>query len=219
MAGARGHFAPFAPSLGVLLLLGLTPGASGVPHRQSTELSPFGPDSYILSQGSNSFSTNCSLEALGVVRERLSGNFLWIRRAGKVYLILEDRVLEEAHALFDPLRQLDPEHEAIARRQSRLEAEEQTLEREQEELEKELDKLSDEEDNSAQAPARRSLERRQRDLEPRLRALESQERDCDSVEREIDEREDALEKKIEAKLWRLIDESIERGIARPEENR
>ena len=63
------------------------------------------------------------------------------------------------------------------------------------------------------------LPRRQRDLEPRLRALETKERELDAVEREIDEREDAFEKKIEAKLWRLIDESIVRGVARPDEIR
>lgn len=69
------------------------------------------------------------------------------------------------------------------------------------------------------ASARRSLERRQRDLEPRLRALEARDRELGAVERSIDEREDALEKKIEARLWRLIDESIARGVARPDENR
>lgn len=207
-----------APSLGVLCLLLLTQAASGLPLRQSP--SPSGPDVYILSQGESSFSTNCSLEALHAVRERLSGNFLWIRRAGKVYLIREDRTLDEAHALFAPLRQLDPEHEALARRQERLGAEQEALEREQEKIEQELDRLSDEEESGERAKsARRGLERRQRDLEPRLRVLKSKEREIDAVERSIDEREDALEKKIEEKLWRLIDESIARGVARPDENR
>jgi hypothetical protein len=209
----------FAPSLGVLLLLCLTQAASGLPRRQSTALSSSGPDAYILSQGENSFSTNLSLEAMGAARVRLSGDFLWIRRAGKVYLIRDDQTLNEAQALFAPLRQLDPEHEALARRQSRLEAEQEALDREQEKIEQELDGLADEEENGERASARRGLERRQRDLEPRLRALESKERELDQVERSIDEREDALEKKIEARLWRLIDESIERGLARPDENR
>jgi hypothetical protein len=208
-----------APSLGVLMLLSLTQAATGLPRRQSPTLSPSGPDAYILSQGENSFSTNCSLEALGAVRERLSGDFLWIRRAGKVYLIRDDRTLDEAHALFSPLRQLDPEHEALSRRQSRLGAEQEALDREQEAIEEELDGLSDEEENGERESARRGLERRQRDLEPRLRALQARERELDAVEREIDQREDDLEKKIEARLWRLIDESIARGVARSDETR
>jgi hypothetical protein len=216
MASACGRL---APSLGVLLLLSLTPAASGLPRRQATALSSSGSDAYILSQGGSFFSTNLSLDALGAVREATSGDFLWIRRAGQVYLIREDRTLGEVRALFAPLRQLDSEHEELARRQSRLEAEQKTLDREQEEIEQELDRLSDEEENGERASDRRSLERRQRDLEPRLRALESKERELDRVERTIDEREDALEKKIEARLWSLIDESIERGIARPDENR
>jgi bla regulator protein BlaR1 len=214
MAGGR-----LAPALGVLLLLSLTQAASGLPRRQSPALPRSGPDAYILSQGENSFSTNCSLEALGAVRERLSGDFLWIRRAGKVYLIRDDRTLDEAHSLFAPLRQLDPEHEALARRQSRLSAEQDALDHEQEEIEQELDRLSDEEENSERASDRLSIERRQRDLEQRVRALQARERELDAVERSIDQREDALEKKIEARLWRLIDESIARGVARPDEIR
>jgi bla regulator protein blaR1 len=216
MAPAHGKL---AASLGVLLLVALTQAASGLPRRQS--LSPSGPDAYILSQGENSFSTSCSVDALLAVKERLSGGaFLWVRRSGKIYLIRDDRTLDEARALFAPLRELDPEHQALARRQKRLGAEQEPLEREQEKIEQELDRLSDDEEKGERTTAaRRDLERRQRDLEPRLRALETREQELDAVELEIDEREDALEKKIEAKLWRLIDESIARGVARPDENR
>ena len=205
--------ARLAPSLGVLCLISLAQPASGAPG-----------DAYILSQGASSFSTNCSLDAVEGVRDRLSGNFLWVRRAGKAFLIREERTLDGARALFAPLRDLDPEQQALARRQEKLESEQEAVDREQDEIEQELDRLSDEEDNGKgegerEASTRRSLERRQRDLEPKRKAIEERERELDALERSIDAREDALEKKIEAKLWRLIDEAIASGVARPDEDR
>lgn len=211
---ARGRL---ALSFGALLLFCLTQTASGLPRRPSTELSSSGPDAYILSQGENSFSTNLSLEALGAARARLSGDFMWIRRGGKIYQIRDAKTLREAQALFAPLRQLDPEHEALARRQSLLNEEQEALDREQEKIEQELDRLTEEEKNPERAAARQANERRRRDLEAKVRALESKERELDQIERSIDAREDALEKRAEEKLWRLIDESITRGIARPDE--
>lgn len=214
---ARGKL---ALSIGVLWLISLTQAAIGLPRRHSLETASFGKDAYILSQGGSSFSTNCSLNALEDVRESLSGNFLWVRRAGKVFVIRDERSLDAARALFAPLRDLDPEHEALARKQSSLEREQEALERQQEEIEQELDKLSDEEESGQRSTsARKSLERRQRDLEPQARALELKERELDGLERAIDQREDAIEKKAEARLWHLIDESILSGVARSEENR
>jgi hypothetical protein len=206
-----------ATAFGLLSLLSLTHAASGLPYRQSPAVSRSAPDEYVLSQGEHSWSTNVSLETLGTMRDRVAGDFLWVRRAGKAYLIRDGRTLDEAHSFFAPLRQLDPDHEALASQQARLGAEQGVLDREQEEIEQDLDRLSDEQESSARQSARRSLERRQHDLESRVRLLEARERELDAIERSIDAREDAIEKKAEAHLWRLIDRCIATGIARPGE--
>ncbi|HSS44166.1 MAG TPA: hypothetical protein VLO07_02405 [Thermoanaerobaculia bacterium] len=172
-------------------------------------------DAYVLSRGGHWSSTNESLEALRGVQRRFSGEFLWVRRAGKQYLIRDRRTLDEAQTLFAPLRRLDPERAALRPRQARLERQQAAMDREQEKLERELDGLADDPEARDQGPARRRLERRQRELETRMHALEQEERELEAVERSIDEREDDLEKRAEAELWLLIDRSISSADARP----
>jgi hypothetical protein len=204
-------------SLGALLLgCMIAPGEAWAGQSKGpTLVSDRARDAYVLSRGGHWSSTNGSLEGLRAVQRRFSGEFLWVRRAGKEYLIRDPRTLEEAQSLFAPLRGLDPERTALESRQSRLESKQTALDREQEGLERELDRLTDDSEQSDQERARQDLEGRQRELETRMRALEEKERELDSMERSIDERENALEKKAEAELWRLIDGSIARGVARP----
>ncbi len=74
-------------------------------------------DAYVLSCEHHVFSTNASLEEVEVVNSGFSGDFLWGRRAGRQFVIRDARTIEEAQRLFDPVRQLDPEREALRRRQ------------------------------------------------------------------------------------------------------
>ncbi len=101
-------------------------------------------DSYVLSRG-HSMSANGSIEELEVLRKLYAGDFLWARRSGSAYVIRDPRLLEEAAALFDGLRALDPEQTALERRQEQLGREEERLDLEQERLEIDSDRLSDEE--------------------------------------------------------------------------
>ena len=192
-------------------------GAAGGQSKETILVSDRAGDAYVLSRGGHWSSTNESLEALRAVQRRFSGEFLWVRRAGKEYLIRDHRTLEEAQSLFAPLRELDPERAALRPRQSRLESEQTKLDREQEKLERELDRLTDDSEARGEEATRGRLERRQRELESKMRALEGEERELDAVERSIDEREDDLERKAEAELWRLIDRALARGLGRPAE--
>ncbi|MGH9315534.1 MAG: hypothetical protein ACRD1P_00260 [Thermoanaerobaculia bacterium] len=191
--------------------------AAGGQSQETILVSDRAGDAYVLSRGGHWSSTNESLEALRGVQRRFSGEFLWVRRAGKEYLIRDRRIIDEAQSLFAPLRRLDPERAALEPRQSRLESEQAALDREQEKLERELDRLTDDPEARDEESARRRLERRQRELESKMHALEQEERELGAVERSIDEREDALEKKAEGELWGLIDRALARGLGRPAE--
>ena len=80
---------------------------------------------------------------------------------------------------------------------------------------------SDDEDDDALAPAHLSdadqheLEQQMSEIRARQREVQAADRDLERVERDLDAREDAIERDAEAKLWALIDEAIQKGVAKP----
>jgi hypothetical protein len=210
------------------------PGGSGL--QQSTD-SP-SADSYVLSTGDNSLSTNLSLDEYMRVRQKQSGDFLWFRRAGKAYLIDDPATLAQARELFTPLRALEPEQEDLRRRQEALNEKEQELDGRQEDLERRMEALTENDgettgdgddasmDTEEAAPPteaeRAEIEKELADLRsqeealrPGLREMEAKNRELETVERSLDAREDKLEKEAEAKLWVLIDDAVRKGLATP----
>lgn len=175
-------------------------------------------DSYVLSRG-HSASVNGSIEQLDALRTRYPGDFLWVRRSGAPYLIRDAKFLEQAAALFDTLRELEPEQDALEHRQEQLSREEESLDREQERLDMESDRLSDdgsdESDESAGEGPYPAIEEQQRDLESRQSDLAARQREVDAIEQDLDRRAEALEQQAEAALWKLIDGAIREGLATP----
>jgi hypothetical protein len=217
-----------ALSAAVLLFAGLAatpaaaaPGGSGPKHssRHSNE------DSYILSLGNSSTSTNISIDEYARLRGERAGDFLWFRRAGKAYLIEDPATLKEARALFAPLRALEPEQEDLRRREEALDEKEQGLDRQEEDIDRRMDPGNgedewDDDDAGAQiAPAsdadQKELERQRSEIRSRQREIEAASREIERVERSLDAREDAIEREAEAKLWTLIDAAAKRGLAKP----
>jgi DNA repair exonuclease SbcCD ATPase subunit len=175
-------------------------------------------DAYLLTRGEHGLSTNLSLEEFVDLRKMFSGEFLWVQRGGRKFLIRDRAVLGQAQALFEPLRTLEPEREALQARQRDLADEESPLEREQEEIDRKAEELEDDHGENA-AAARRDLQRRQDDLRQRMRRLEARERELDTIEHLFDEREDVLEKRAEERLWQLIDAALARGLGERLESR
>jgi hypothetical protein len=175
-------------------------------------------DAYMLTRAKHGLSTNLSLEEFVDLRKMFSGEFLWVRRGGRRFLIRDRAVLGQAQALFEPLRTLEPEREALRARQRGLADEESPLEREQEEMDRKAEELENDHGESA-AAARRDLQRRKDDLRPRMHGLEARERELETIERSLDEREDALERRAEERLWQLIDAALARGLGERLESR
>jgi hypothetical protein len=198
-------------------------------------------DSYVLAMGSHTMSTNLDFDAFARMREKRTGDFLWFRRSGKTYLVEDPATLREAQGFFASLRELEPEQEALGRRQEELSDLEQQLDREQDEIENRMERLTGEDEVEAEsdgdddaefmvteqtAPPTEEeraaidheldeLRGRQDALRPRQRELEAKDRELDAVERSLDARESKLEREAEAKLWKLIDASIASGVAKP----
>jgi DNA repair exonuclease SbcCD ATPase subunit len=167
-------------------------------------------DAYILARGDHFWSTNCSIQDLHNMRRKLSGTFLWFRRAGDAYVIRDPATLEAAWSLFAPLDALEPERAELRARQQRLEEKERALEKEEAALDRIGDRLSDADEDG---PKGRDVENKKRALEERQRELEALQRPEDERDRALDEREEAIERKAEAELWRLLDRAINQGIA------
>ncbi len=160
-------------------------------------------DTYVLNRG-NSASVSGSFEDLGTLRRRYDGDFLWFRRGGTAYVIRDPSLLSEADAFFDPLRRLEPEQDAVARREGALDREEEKNDAEEEEIEAE--------EETAPSP---ELDRRRRALDDRRRDLSRRQRELAKEERALDRRSEALEKAAERELWKFLDRSVTNGGARP----
>ena len=206
-----------AVSAAILFATGFCPmSASASGHGKTALYGSRREDAYILSRGDHTMMNGGTLEDVRAARRRFSGEFLWVRRSGREYVVRDARLMAEAAALFAPLKSLDPDRAALERRHAQFEAEESRLDREEKRLDRDLDQIQDDETPAPGSESRNSLERRRRELEARRRSLEEQERDLDSAESSLDRREDELEKKAEAQLWRLIDRALEAGLAQPE---
>lgn len=147
-------------------------------------------DSYVLHFGAgNSTTISGSLEDFNAVKDTLGGDYLWVRRDGRRYVITDRAKLAEAWDYFAPERELRPQQREI--------------ERETRKLERESDALEDMDD--------RKLTARERD---RLDELHAQERELSRRERALDQREEELDRIAERKLWSLVDRAIRERAAR-----
>lgn len=199
----------------VLLCGGLAAAPAALGHGRE--------DAYILSFGNSMTVSSVSLDEYESLRGERSADFLWFRRAGKAYVVEDPATLEEARALFAPLRALDPEREDLQRRQETLDTREQELDQREEEVDRRLDVdgADEDEDGAAVSPGTLSdadqheLEQEMSEIRTRQREVQAADRDLERVERDLDAREDQIEREAEAKLWALIDEVIQKGVAKP----
>lgn len=204
-----------AVSAAVLLCAGLATAPAALAHGRE--------DAYILSFGNSMTVSSVSIDEYENLRGKRSVDFLWFRRAGKAYVVEDPATLKDARALFAPLRALDPEREDLRRRQEALDEKSQELDQREDLVDRKLDvdSADDDEDDDAIGPRalsdadQRELEQEMSEIRARQREAQAADRDLERVERDLDAREDEIEREAEAKLWALIDEAIQKGVARP----
>ena len=142
---------------------------------------------YMYGDGNTVMSGGANVEDLLVLHHHLSGEFLWVRRGGKSYVIRDSELLDRVQALFVPVRALAPEERAV--------------EREESELDHQIDELED-----LERPLTSDEERRLDKLRPRRGEVHRR-------EHELDKREDELNCQAEAKMWPIVEEAIRSGMA------
>jgi len=203
-----------AISAAVLLCGGLATGPAAFAHGRE--------DAYILSFGNSMTVSSVSIDEYENLRGKRPADFLWFRRAGKAYLVEDPATLKQARALFAPLRVLDPERDELRRRQEALDEQDQELDQREDEVDRKLDVDSAEDDGDDTVAPRtlsdadqHELEREMSEIRARQREVQAADRDLERIERDLDAREDEIEREAEAKLWALIDEAIQKGVARP----
>jgi hypothetical protein len=144
-------------------------------------------DAYLLHDGDTriTISGDSSLDSIRALNQKFSGDYLWVRRAGKEYLIRDPVLLDRMRALFAPEHALAPQQAAIAREEKDLDHEEDALD-------------DDEHDEKTSA---------------RLSDIHTRQEDISRRESELDRREEELERQAEAALWPLVDDAIRDGSA------
>jgi len=148
-------------------------------------------DSYVLHfDRSGTTTMSGSLDDFNAISNKLSGDYLWVRRDGRAYVITDRAKLAESWNYFAPARELDSQQRAV--------------EEESRKLERESDRLEDARDDRALTHAEQA----------RLADLHAQERDLSRREKALDDREEELDRIGEAKLWQLVDRAIKEGTAR-----
>src|SRR5262245_10002095 len=152
-----------------------------------------GRDSYIIALGQHLRTVcNVSVEDLVSLREHMPERYIWVRRDGRPYLIVDETLLRQFAALFEPQRALAPEQEKVSREESKLD--------------REIDALEDRDDDGGRrTPAE---EKRLEELRARMRVVAQR-------ERELDRKEAELERAAERAFWPLVDDAIRSGLANP----
>ena len=185
--------------------------ALGAPHGRNT-------DAYVLARGASSTMSG-SLEDLERLQSRYKTPFLWFRRDGHAYVIQDPKVIDQANALFEPVRRLAPRQEDIASREQVLDREEESLDTEQDAIDSEQDEFEEEDAPPVDSARREALRQQQKALSARQSDLGRRQRDLAREEKALDEEEEKLDAAAEVSLWKLMDASVRDGVAAPAESR
>jgi hypothetical protein len=178
----------------LLLLLALTFPASAS-----------GYFSYIYKNGDvTHMRSSTDIETMVALSKRWSGEYVWLKRDGRSYLIRDAGVLAEVRSAFAEMHAYEPTLRAAHERLH-------PLERKMERIERQMDRLGDRlsDDDDLDRDTRRSLEEQLRKAEAEFQELEHDfkpaERESERMERELDRLERIAEERFEKIVIRAID--------------
>ena len=165
--------------------------------------------SYIYKQGDHThIRSNAGIESMVALSKRWSGEYVWVKRGGRQYLIRDAATLAEVRKAFAEMHAYEPVLRAAEERLRPAEKKRDELERQMDRI---SDRLGDEED--LDRATRRDLERQLRQLEQEFERVEpgyaAQERETERMERELDR----LERIAEARFEKIVVRAIDQGRA------
>jgi len=152
---------------------------------------------YVYKRGNDSIMRiNGSLESFQRIAKRWSGEYIWVSRNGKEWLIRDAAVLASARDAFKDMEALEP---AMRAAEERL----RPIEQKAEAIEERMERIEDD-------PAR---ENEVREFERQLRAIEGELRTAEAAVERLDEEMERREEIAEAKFEKLVIRAIEAGKA------
>lgn len=161
--------------------------------------------SYIYKQGDHThIRSSGGIEKMVALSKRWPGEYVWLQRGGRQYLIRDAAVLAEVRAAFADLHAYEPKLRAA---EERLRPVERKMERVEERMDEIGDRLS--EDDDLDRATREDLERKLRQTELEFKELERSyvpaERETERMEREHDRLEEIAEERFEKIAVRAIE--------------
>jgi flagellar biosynthesis GTPase FlhF len=195
-----------AIGIAVFVAAAAAPCSAGEVHGRSDA----GRDSYSIVVHDTWMSSNQSVPQMESMLARFQGDYVWLRRHGKVYVVRDAARMEEARQIFQAP---DPERDSLERERSAFERRESELDREQDRLEEASDEMRDADDDEDGPKLDEAALRRLEEVKAKRREVHSQMRELEAQDRELDRREDAIEKRDEVRLWALADRWIADGTA------
>lgn len=166
-------------------------------------------DAYVLTKDYVSYSTNATGDDILNLNQMFGGNYLWVRRGGKQYVIRDAHAIKDANRLFAALDEVEPERVALQQEQSQLEDEESSLNTEKAGIESRLAAL-DKGDKASGASA--SLENQLAEIAARRSALADRTSDLEMRKEAMETRVKTLQLQVETSLWSLVDRVLADGL-------
>jgi hypothetical protein len=166
-------------------------------------------DAYVLTKNYVSYSTNATGDDILTLNDLFGGNYLWVRRTGKEFVIRDAHAIKDARRLFAPLDEVEPERAALQQTRQHLETEESSLDAEKAGLDDRVKSMDSDDKSSG---ARTSLERQLADLSARRIELEIRTSDLALREEALATRVRSLQSQIETSLWAFVDGALANGL-------
>jgi chromosome segregation ATPase len=166
-------------------------------------------DAYVLTKNYVSYSTNATSDDILNLNGMFGGNYLWVRRAGKEFVIRDSHTIKDANRLFAALDEMQPEQAALQEARVQLEDDEEALDTEQADIESRLQALNGSDKSSAELAA---LENQLAGITVRRNALSDRAGELESRVSIFQTRVKSLELQIETSLWSLVDSALVSGL-------
>lgn len=166
-------------------------------------------DAYVLTKNYVSYSTNATGDDILNLNGMFGGNYLWVRRAGKEFVIRDARAIKDANRLFAALDEMQPEQEALQQARVQLQEDEVALGIEKEDVEGRLQAMGSGDKSSSAGEA---LENQLADIALRRSALAERASDLELRASAFQTRVKSLELQIETSLWSLVDSALVSGL-------
>ena len=162
--------------------------------------------SYIYKRGDHThIRSSANIEKMVALSKRWSGEYIWLKRNGKEYLIRDAAVLAEVRNAFAELHAYEPKLRAA---EERLRPVERKMDRIEERMDDLSDRLGDDDDldSATRGELERQLREAERELEEVERTYGPAERETERMEREHDRLEEIAEERFEKIVFRAVDQ-------------